>query len=108
MELIKLSEEINKLCISGDKENLQLAKNLVSVCGEFEKNYIYKKINRTFENKRVPTIKELYELAKTDEHVLLVENILLSYIQYFISTDDMEINIKINLKKKDNANSVKS
>lgn len=108
MELIKLSEEINKLCISGDKENLQLAKNLVSVLGHFEKNYIYKKINRNFDNLPIPTVKQLYELAKTDEHVLLVENILLSYIEYFMSTDDMEISIKINLKKKDNANSVKS
>ena len=108
MKLIKLSEEINKLCISGDKENLQLAKNLVSVLGEFERNYIYKKINRNFDTLPIPTVKELYELAETDEHILLVENILLTYIEYFMSTDDMEISIKINLKKKDNANSIKS
>lgn len=107
MKLIKLSEEINKLCISEDKENLQLAKNLVNVLGEFERNYIYKKINRNFDDLPVPTVKQLYKLAETDEHVLLVEDILLSYIEYFMPTNNIEISIKINLKKKENANSIK-
>ena len=107
MKIIKLSEEINKLRISGNQENLQLAKNLVSVCREFERNYIYKKINRNFDNLPVPTVKQLYELAETDQDILLVENILLSYIEYFIPTNDIEVSIKINLKKKENANSIK-
>lgn len=98
MEIKELTNKIYKLINSENKDDLLLAKNILSTYSEFETAYIEKKINRLIINEgRILTIREMHNIAKSEKDLELVKDLYKDAINTIadLQPDEYELNLKL-------------